>query len=189
MKKKEPVTEPQFVDIIDPSTGEVLKCPVGGSVFINGVEFPDPTPVALALKFKKPLSIQEQMMQMIRADDFRKALLNRDVETFEEADDFDVDDDSFDPTTPYEQDFDNATIAAAQAGAVQPPADTPELRSLGERVKKHLRRGRFAQEEPNHPPATPPAKQNAEPSGAPKTSGGAAPTPRPTEGAQHSTQT
>ena len=60
---------------------------------------------------------------MVRSEDFRNALKARDIESFEEADDFDVDDDTFDPTTPYEHDPDNHIISAMDRGVVQRPSE------------------------------------------------------------------
>lgn len=71
----------------------------------NGCERLDPTPVALPVAFKRPPTIQEQIAQMIRSERLRQAAEAAGYETFEESEDFDVDDD-FDPKSPWEIHFD-----------------------------------------------------------------------------------
>lgn len=70
----------------------------------KAAENPDPTPVAMPVKFHRPPTLQEQ----IRA--YTRASLNRHAEaegkeTFEEANDFDVGDDDF-PRSQHELEFD-----------------------------------------------------------------------------------
>ena len=60
------------------------------------VEFP--------LRWKRPLTLQEQIRQHIRTYISEQAAAQGE-ETFEEADDFDVDDD-FDPRSPWELNYD-----------------------------------------------------------------------------------
>lgn len=66
-------------------------------------ETPDPTPMAPPIGYKKQPSIWEQQREMIRQ--IRLQEHDDGMETFEEADDFDVDDD-FEPSTPFEKGFD-----------------------------------------------------------------------------------
>lgn len=69
----------------------------------NGWEIPDPQPLEIPGGFKKPETLQEQIRRLIRAASREAA--EQGLETFEEAEDFNVDDD-FDPHTPYEVFFD-----------------------------------------------------------------------------------
>lgn len=71
----------------------------------KGEELPDPTPVSINTGLKKPQTLQETIRKLVRDESFRATLDRVGLETFEEADDFDVGDD-FDPTSPYEEDFD-----------------------------------------------------------------------------------
>lgn len=69
----------------------------------NHTETPDPTPIAVPVHYKKPPTLQEQMQRMM-------GIISRDaaaqgLETFEEAEDFDVGED-YDPSSPYELEFD-----------------------------------------------------------------------------------
>lgn len=65
-----------------------------------GRELPDPTPVEVPLAFSRPPTIQEMIKQYIRRELSNQAQ-DQGAETFEEADDFDVDEDS-DPLSLYE---------------------------------------------------------------------------------------
>lgn len=72
---------------------------------IDGKEHGDPTPFQPAVGMTRPPSLTEQIRAMVRRE-FSEAAHNNDMETFEEADDFDVDDETQDPHTPYEAVFD-----------------------------------------------------------------------------------
>lgn len=72
----------------------------------KGHEIPDPTPLRLPIGFKEPESLQSQIQRMVRGELSRAASENG-FETFEESDDFEIeDDDQFDIVTPYEMEFD-----------------------------------------------------------------------------------
>lgn len=71
----------------------------------NKQELLDQTPVAIPLGYKKPESMQD-MLNRIIGNKFRDLQLDSETETFEEADDFDCDDD-FDPASPWEEVFDH----------------------------------------------------------------------------------
>ena len=99
------------VEHTDPITGEIVTHDPGvrpriRDVFIDdiGRELPDPRPVQPPVGYKK----QPSMFELIREATAREVALyaaNREPETFEEADDFDVDDD-IDPHSPWENEFD-----------------------------------------------------------------------------------
>lgn len=101
-------------------------------------EYPDPTPVEVPLGFKRPPTLQEEIQRIIRAQ-LSEHAQSRGFETFEEADDFNIDEDP-DPLSPYEvtemqqeaafapEVLDpNAVPNAPQqgSGAPQPPVATP----------------------------------------------------------------
>lgn len=71
----------------------------------KGREIPDPTPVTIPAGFKRPETLAEQVQRLVRTHISREAA-ERGFETFDEANDFDVDDDPVDPSTPYETFFD-----------------------------------------------------------------------------------
>lgn len=70
----------------------------------KGQEVVDKRPVAIPANCKKPESLADKVRRLVKHEASVLAE-SRGGETFEEADDFDVGDD-FDPTTPYEMDFD-----------------------------------------------------------------------------------
>lgn len=70
----------------------------------KGEEILDRTPMALPAGFKRPESLQDQIRRLIRSEKLQQALHDAGYETEEEANDFDVGDD-FDPSTPYEEQF------------------------------------------------------------------------------------
>lgn len=66
-----------------------------------GREVPDPTPVSVPAGLSRPLSLQEEIKRFMRSEQMRIAAEAEGLETFEEADDFDVDEDP-DPLSAYE---------------------------------------------------------------------------------------
>lgn len=85
--------------VVDEFTGEVIQI-----MDDHGHEIPDPRPMTVPAGFKRPETLAEQIKRLVRNQISREAA-DREMETFEEADDFDVDDE-FDPSTPYEVFFD-----------------------------------------------------------------------------------
>lgn len=67
----------------------------------KGHEILDNTPVAIPVGWKRPESLQEQMRRMIRTE-LSQAAANEGFETFEESEDFDVEDDAPDPQSQWE---------------------------------------------------------------------------------------
>ena len=65
-----------------------------------GREIPDKRPIAVPAGWDRPLSLQDQIKRFIRSEASRAAAAAGE-ETFEEADDFDVDEDP-DPLSVYE---------------------------------------------------------------------------------------
>lgn len=86
----------------------------------KGRELPDSTPIELPLHWQRPQTIQEQIRSFVRSELSRRAAAQGE-ETFEEADDFDVDDD-FDPRSPWELNFDQEQEPRQTA---EPPAPAP----------------------------------------------------------------
>lgn len=71
----------------------------------KGQEIPDPTPIAIPAGITRPPTLQETIQRFIRNDAIRRHLETQGIETFEEADDFDVPD-NLDPSSPYELVYD-----------------------------------------------------------------------------------
>lgn len=64
----------------------------------------DPKPAGIPVGFQRPPTLQEQVQRFIRHE-MSQAAANGGLETWEEADDFDVGDD-YDPSSPHELVFD-----------------------------------------------------------------------------------
>lgn len=131
----------------------------------QGEEIPDSTPVELPVGFTRPKTLQETMRDLLRNEEVRRALEKHDMETFEEADDFEMEDEDRDPrfpaNSPYEQDFDpDGVIAKEQAiksGFVEeiPIERKRKAAILNDKIKKHL-------EESRHPPKKKPKAKKEE---------------------------
>lgn len=71
----------------------------------RGWEIPDPKPLSIPSGFKRPETLSEQVQRLIRHG-LSDIAASQGFETFEDADDFDVEDEHLDPATPYEAEFD-----------------------------------------------------------------------------------
>lgn len=99
----------------------------GDLAFLNllGQEVPDPTIVDPPLGYVPQPDLMELMRRMIRSS-LVDAIDQNEVETFEEADDFDIDDDPVDYSSPYEEYFDPAPGAPkGPPGEVHPARQDP----------------------------------------------------------------
>jgi hypothetical protein len=101
----------------------------------NGHEIPDPTPMAPPVGYKRQPTLVEQIRNMIRSEKLAAEAQSAGFETFEEADDFDVEDD-YDPHSPFENDFEppvselkaraqEESRAALERGRAATPPDSP----------------------------------------------------------------
>lgn len=93
---------PRVKEVYDPASGDVIQ-----ELLPDGSEKLDPTPIAPPIGYQRQVPLHLQIREMVRSEALRQAAEAAGAETFEEADDFEVDDD-YDPTTPYENDFDPA---------------------------------------------------------------------------------
>lgn len=71
----------------------------------HGHEIPDPQPVEIPARFKRPETLAEQIRRVTQGALSLQAQ-EQGFESFEEAEDFEIDDDSFDPSSPYEEIWD-----------------------------------------------------------------------------------
>lgn len=92
----------------------------------RGREIPSPLPMAPPVGFVRQPSLSEQIRAMVRSEKLRQEAEAAGAETFEEADDFDIGDD-FEPSSPYEANFDPMT-----------PAERAALESQGRDVDRIL---------------------------------------------------
>lgn len=115
----------------------------GVQLDLLGHEVPDPTPLALPVGFKTPESLTEQIQRLVRGAISQEAA-ERGEETFEEADDFDVDDE-LDFRTPYEMDFDPVLGREVSPEMMQKHAERYQQEYL-DKVYNHPATERKAQE-------------------------------------------
>lgn len=113
-----------------------------GFLNILGQEVPDPTIVDPPLGYVPQPDLMEMMRRMIR-NELAAAADLMDPESFQDADDFDIDDDPVDYSSPYEEFFDPPPGA--------PPGPPGEVHP--------------ARQDPNQPPA---AENGAPPAPAPE---------------------
>lgn len=83
----------------------------------RGRELPDDTPVEVPLNWKRPPSLREMIQQHIRTE-MSLTAQGEGMETFEEADDFEVDEDP-DPLSQYE-------LREMAEERPKPPAEAPK---------------------------------------------------------------
>lgn len=81
----------------------------------RGREVGDPVPVAPPIGMSRSPTMIENIRTMVRREMSEAAQLNQ-METFDEADDFDVVDDPLDPSTPYEVEFDPVPAKEVSGG-------------------------------------------------------------------------
>lgn len=86
-----------------------------------GREILDGTPVAPPVGYKQTIPLAQQIREMVRSEHLRIAAEKSGMETFEEADDFDVGDD-YDPSSPYELIFEGLP-----ADAPPPAPPSPQV--------------------------------------------------------------
>lgn len=88
---------------VDQETGEITEFHWQDRLTKDGSEVPDPTPPAIPARMRQPEKLQDTIKRLIRSNqldvDYDQA------ETWEEANDFEVDDD-MDPASPFEEFFD-----------------------------------------------------------------------------------
>lgn len=105
----------------------------------DGSEICDSTPIETPLHINRPMSIAERVRSLVQGELSRRAA-EQGHESFEEADDFDVGDD-YDPTSPYEQNFD------------QQLAPLPDLPKTDKKTKK-AKKSEIIEEVPKEPEAS-----------------------------------
>lgn len=114
---------------------------------------PDPTPMQPPLGYKRQPSMVEHIRNMVRSEHLRLAAEQSGAETFEEADDFDIDDDLPEPSSAYEfeENFE-PPVRQAPAPANEP---APSTSSVAPGATPSSAAPSAASPAPTSPPATP----------------------------------
>lgn len=110
----------------------------------DGTAVLDPRPMAPPIGYIRQPSLVDQIREMVRSEHLARAAMAAGKETFEEADDFDIDDE-YDMQSPWENEFDPPVVEIYEAGR----------QVLAEKAK--------AEKEPPAPPAKPKAKAKEAP--------------------------
>lgn len=79
--------------------------PKGRPIDEQGRFYGNPVPLEPPIGYKRQPSLTEQIRDMVRSEKLAQETRDAGFETFEEGDDFDVQDD-FDPRSPFEYNFD-----------------------------------------------------------------------------------
>lgn len=75
-----------------------------------GQEMPDPTPMALPLGMSHHATLADMIQRMLRHQLMAQAATEEGFDTFEEGEDFDIEDDPLDPHTQYEKNFESSAL-------------------------------------------------------------------------------
>lgn len=138
---EEYVTKPSYdVDGVQVSSG----------IGADGLEYPDPVPMSPPVGFSNPPDLMHMIRTMIRSEEFLRAADDEGIETFEEAGDFDIDDDPLPPLTLHEQIL--VPPVSSPQGGDPPPASTTDPQVSDQEV------GGKAGGSPNTPPAAAPSE-------------------------------
>lgn len=111
---------------------------VSAGINSKGQEVTDPVPVQPPVGYQPPPDLMTMIRTMIHSERFNQAMHQIEAETFEEADDFDVEDDEvewFDDPTPYEAVFEpppqSPAVDRPPPAGSPPAAATPEAAAAG----------------------------------------------------------
>lgn len=117
-----------------PTTGEALNHK-GQALTPEGAEIHDPTPIAPPIGYIKQPPLHQLIREMVRSEHLRQAADAMDQGSFEEEDDFEIDDE-VDPESPWEENFDplkgfveppsSESQGAPQSGEAGSPGKAPE---------------------------------------------------------------
>lgn len=127
--RTEKIDHSVFPEIVDRESGEVLTQEYVDAAYtregrrVVGKEYPNPVPLMAPIGFREQEPIWEQIRRMVRGA-MSEAAAADDMETEEEANDFDVGDDDFDPFSPWEEQFE----------PTQPWPARPEVQAAEEAV-------------------------------------------------------
>lgn len=110
-------------DMFDPGTGELLTPYLDE----KGHEVLSSRVMAPPVGFVKQPSMVDHIRAAVRSEMLRREVVAAGLETFEEADDFDIGDDPIDPSTPYEAVFDPAAPGGPEPVRTPPVGGAPAV--------------------------------------------------------------
>lgn len=115
----------------------------------TGLEKTDPKPMEVPVQFRQSETLEQRMARILRSSELRAAAQRAGYETFEEADDFEVGED-YDPSSPYESDFDLAAVQEVDAGVRQAPTHSRSVQDIVDehkKIKREMKKREYAEEE------------------------------------------
>lgn len=140
------------------TVGDVMdKNPKGKPLDEFGREVFDPTPIAPPIGYVKQPSMFEQVRDMVRGEALRIYAESQDMESFEDADDFDIDDD-YDPRTPYELNFEGTVEKDWERLKETPPPKPRKKNQSGDQPDSGIEAAQPPKSEPADKPAEPAPK-------------------------------
>lgn len=130
------------VKYIDLATAKSTFIQIDERYIPDGKEYPDPTPIEVPIGYNRPETLQETMRRFIR-DELSTQYTRSGHESFDEAYDFDIEDDDPDPLSQYEimdmvdeyppDDSPDSTDTQAESESdINPSAESPGLNLLPE---------------------------------------------------------
>lgn len=139
MKERPASSKPRW--LVEPRFDE-RGVQISSGIAVDGREYADGVPLAPPVGYEAPTALESLIEQVLSRRDLRAALAAGDTETFEEADDFELEDEDYDPRFPetiYEAYFDakskrGAASVAASSGVDGKPESkvtAPEISPRG----------------------------------------------------------
>lgn len=102
---------------------------VSSGIDKQGREHPDPVPMAPPVGYDTPPDLMDTIRSMVKSEQYQRGLDAEGFDTFEEAGDFDIQDDPADPLTFHEALFLPPDEAAPAAAGGSPPPPSPPAAS------------------------------------------------------------
>lgn len=149
------------IDEFDTTTGEIVftKRISQQERYLNkaGQELPDPRPAAPALGRKPEMHIRDYIRTLVKSERLQQDLESQGVETFEEANDFEVGDDYF-PDSQYENDLEPSVAELIREGNASLSAKARAEEKRKADIKARQRQSQLEGEEPPPEPKKSPRK-------------------------------
>lgn len=117
------------------------------AIGLDGLEYPDPTPMAPPVGFDAPPDLMTMIRTMVKNELFTQGADREQFDSFEEAGDFDIEDDPLPPLTLHEA----LLLPSSEPTAPPSPAASPQL----EAAKEGGQGGGSPEPAPPAPPAAP----------------------------------
>lgn len=105
MKERRKHSEVLEPDYLIPPVFDADGVQASSGIGRDGKEYPDPVPMAPPVGFVAPEDLMSMIKRMVRNEQLMAIADKEGFDTFEEAEDFEIEDDPLDPLTPYEEVF------------------------------------------------------------------------------------